>query len=242
MCTDVYFQQLLIWLLYFFFFNVKKYVLFIKNYVQLINSPVWLQTLVTSYNAQVTHIMLNISGKPIQFKAALWHMVWKLPQQYKVTGWESTKLNQPNTSWKIHGTGSEHRETKPQKLSLQFFAHSYRNIPTAPSQMSSPISLWSSLNCHLMVIQITHDRAGRRSIWAVACSQNAHPFSCPSFMHASCLLAQIYFKQVGEHARTSQKGKSCKALYLEAPDSGNTSACSRKNIAIMAPGCLACQV
>lgn len=130
MCTDVYFQQLLIWLLYFFFFNVKKYVLFIKNYVQLINSPMWLQTLVTSYNAQVMHIMLNTSGKPIQSKAALWHMVWKLPQKYKVTGWESTKLNQPNTSRKIHGTGSEHRETKPQKLSLQFFAHSYRNIPT----------------------------------------------------------------------------------------------------------------
>lgn len=184
---------------------------------------------------------LRHAGIYIQSKTTLWHMVWKLPQNYKVIGWENTKLNWHDTSWKIHETESDHRETSPQKPSLQFFAHSYRSIPPSSFKMSSPVSLRSSLNCHPMVIQLTHDRAGRIPSWAAACSQNAHPFSCPSLMHASCLLAQICFKQVGEHARASQKREELQStLFRSSRLFGNASASSRKNTAFMAPGCLPC--
>lgn len=57
------FQQLLVWLLYIFLLNVKKHILFIRYYVQLVNKPIWLQTFRTPYNTKVRQVNAKYLAK-----------------------------------------------------------------------------------------------------------------------------------------------------------------------------------
>lgn len=119
------------------------------------------------------------------------HMIWKLPEIYRVIHWKNSNDLIPAGRFMKQNQSTENPTPSSSPCS-SLHIRTGMFFP-APSQMSSPIALLSSLNCCPMVIHITHDLASRRHRPADACSQNTPHSVALYYEHASCFLAQICF-------------------------------------------------